>query len=123
MIDYKIDNGNVEKFCVRGDVSDVLTDISCLIGLCYGAIKKKNTAVADEFEEMLTFSMQDESFKATIFSSEFFNAIDEKKKALDKLKNLKRVADDSDGNVGELGELADAIAKILRWDSDKHDCK
>lgn len=117
MIEYKIDNGEIKKLHLNGDVSDLLTDISCLIGLCYGAIKKKSAEAADEFQESLEFAMKDKSFKAVIFSSEFFDTIEEKKKVLEKLKHD---ADDSGDGVDEFER---AMAKIFRWVSEKDDCE
>lgn len=85
MIEIKINDGNLEKISLAGDVASISADVTCIIRTVYEAIKTHDKSSADAYKRNVAISVE----KGFAFDADVDEVMEMlRKKMKDSIKDL-----------------------------------
>ena len=79
MIVFEHNDGELRKAVFGGTIGDLCADLCLEISLIYGAMKRKDKGLADEFERNLSMLFVDRGLRDAVFNTELYDAISNSK--------------------------------------------
>ena len=76
MLDFSIINGVVGKLVVNGCTTDILTDVTALVSVIYGTMKRNDNDEAEDFRKGLMTLFMDRELHDKVFSTEYADMLE-----------------------------------------------